>query len=239
MPYNILLVDDDSSFREELKCALEDYNAIEAASGEEALEKLRQPNEIDLVVLDVVMPGMRGTEVLKEIKKCYPELGVIMLTGHSSKDVAVESLKGRADDYIEKPVDPVRLIEAIERLLKAKNGRDKIDECDIKGKMEHVKRFIERNYHKMVSLDDAAVVAGISPKYLSRAFMEAAGIGFNEYKTKIKIEKAKEWLETSGYDVNQIASKLGYQNVESFIRAFKKYTRSTPSHYRKDPGARG
>ncbi len=102
MPYNVLLVDDDKMFREELREALEDYRVVEAANGKEALEILKKPNEIDIVMLDVMMPGLPGTEVLKEIKKISPSLSVVMLTGYSSKDVAIEALKGRADDYIEK-----------------------------------------------------------------------------------------------------------------------------------------
>ena len=105
MPYNILLVDDDEDFRYEFRELFDDYNIVEAKNGLDALDLLKKPNEIDLVVLDVVMPGLRGTQVLKEIKSISPELGIIILTGHSSKDTAIAALKGKADDYIEKPLN--------------------------------------------------------------------------------------------------------------------------------------
>ena len=57
------------------------------------------------MILDVNMPGSKGTEVLKDIKALYPDLGIIILTGHSSEDVAIEALKGHADEYLEKPLD--------------------------------------------------------------------------------------------------------------------------------------
>ena len=233
MPYNILLVDDDREFRDEFRDYLEDYEVIEACNGEEALKLLKKPNVIDLVILDVMMPGLRGTEVLKEMRNIDPDLGIIILTGYSSESVAIEALKGHADDYIQKPLDIDRAKEIIERLLETKKEEADIDIIGIKGKIERVKRFAQRNYHKKVCLKDAAQAVYLSPKYLSRIFKQSTGKSFSEYKLKIKIEKARELLSKTGYNVNQIAEKLGYKNVESFIRLFKKLAEYTPTEYRK------
>ncbi|MFB0526823.1 MAG: response regulator [bacterium] len=233
MPYNILLVDDDKEFREEFRDYLEDYQVIEACNGEEALGLLKKPNVIDLVILDVMMPGLPGTEVLKEMRRIDPDLGIIILTGYSSEGVAIEALKGRADDYIQKPIDIDKAKEIIERLLETKRGEGDINTLGTKGKIEKVKRFVQRNYHKKVSLKDAAQAVYLSPKYLSRIFKQITGKSFNEYKLKIKIEKARELLTKTGYNVNQLAEKLGYENAESFIRLFKKLAGYTPTEYRK------
>jgi len=233
MAYNILLVDDDKEFREEFRDYLEDYQVIEARNGEEALNLLRKPNVIDLVILDVMMPGLRGTEVLKEMRKLDPDLGIIILTGYSSESVAIEALKGHADDYIQKPLDIDKAKEIIESLLEAKKEEGNIDIAGIKGKIEKVKRFVERNYHKKVCLKDAAQSVYLSPKYLSRIFRQNTGKSFSEYKLKVKIEKARELLSKTGYNVNQVAENLGYENVESFIRLFKKFVKYTPAEYRK------
>jgi two-component system response regulator YesN len=232
MPYNILLVDDDREFREEFRDYLEDYQVIEAGNGEEALELLKKPNVIDLVILDVMMPGLRGTEVLKEMRKIDPDLGIIILTGYSSESVAIEALKGQANDYIQKPVEIDKAKEIIERILETKKEVD-IDTVNIEGKIERVKRFVQRNYHKKVCLKDAAQAVYLSPKYLSRVFKQSTGKSFSEYKSKIKMEKAKELLSETGYNVNQLAEKLGYENAESFIRIFKKLAGYTPTEYRK------
>lgn len=231
MSYNILIVDDDELFRSEFKDAMDEYEVIEAADGLKALEILKKPNMIDLVVLDVIMPGMRGTEVLKELKKLRPDLTVIMLTGHSSKDVAIDSLKGRADEYVEKPVEVEKLKELIATLLRGKEIGE-LDAQDISDKIEKVKRFLERNFDRKVGLEDAAAAIAVSPQYLSRIFKEHAGTGFADFRARVKIDRSKEMLATTGYNVNQISEKLGYENAETFIRAFKKLEGMTPSEYR-------
>ena len=178
MPYQILLVDDDREFREELRECLDEYDVIEAASGSEALKLLKRPNEIDLVVLDVMMSGLRGTEVLKEIKTRHPELKVIILTGFSSKDIAIDALKGRADEYLEKPLDIYRVKAAIAGLLGESEVRADPTDRSTAGKIARVKRFLERNWHKKVCLKDVSLPVGLSDKYLSRLFKAETGICF-------------------------------------------------------------
>jgi two-component system, response regulator YesN len=232
MAYSLLLVDDDSDFREEFCGAFDDYEIAQAPDGETAIALLKKPNAIDLVMLDVMMPGSRGTDVLAEMKKIKPDIKIVILTGHSSKDVAVEALKNRADEYIEKPIDVRETREIIVRMLGEKDSQGIPDTGNIGAKVAKVKKFIERNYDKKVSLEDAAAHTGLSPKYLSRVFEGEAGTGFSDFKTGVKIKKAKEFLK-QGYNINQISDKLGYQNSESFIRAFKKTAGSTPAEYRK------
>lgn len=233
MAEKILLVDDDRDFRTEMKYCLEDYEIIEAGNGQEALEILKKPHEIDLVILDVMMPGLNGTEVLREVKKLSPEMATIILTGYSSKNIAIEALKGKADDYLEKPFDPEKTREVIEGLLSKQRGEEDISVTDIAGKIERVKSFTQRNDSKKVCLKDAAMAVCLSPKYLSRIFKQNTGMGFSQYKLQLKITKAKEMLEKTGMNVDQISDKMGYQNSESFIRIFKKLTGMTPTEYRK------
>ncbi|MBN2353729.1 MAG: response regulator transcription factor [Spirochaetales bacterium] len=227
MPYTILLVDDDTEFRQEFKDLLEEYNVIEASNGQAALDILNSPNTVDLVILDVMMPGLKGTEVLKQIKSRYPDLSIIISTAYSSKDVAIESLRAHADDYLEKPFQVHRAKAVIRRLLEGKLLDD-----DSKGIIEKVKAYTERNFQKNVSLNDVASFVALSPKYLSRLFKAATGTGFNEYKIELKINKGKELLRTTALNINQITDELGYLNTESFIRIFKKVTGETPTEFR-------
>jgi len=235
MAYNVLLVADDELFREELRSALPDYRVLEAANGPEALEILRRPNEIDLVILDVKLPGMSGTQVLSEIKRIAPGLGTVILTGYGTKEVAVEALRAHADDYIEKPADPEKTRAVLERLLRVRRDQQ-APGGDVAGKIAKLKTFLERNYDKKVSLEDAAAVVYLSPKYLSRVFKQETGMGFSEFQQRLKIVKAKELLEHSSYNVNQVAEELGYQNTETFLRLFKKMTGTTPGAYRSQVG---
>ncbi|MBF0572032.1 MAG: response regulator [Candidatus Omnitrophica bacterium] len=233
MSKKILVVDDNDDLRAEIRDFLDTYEIFEASSGEAALAILRRANDISLVILDVMMTGISGLDVLSEIKGKDPKVGVIILTGHSSKDVAIEALKLRADDYIEKPINIERFHEAVERMMAIHNGEPEISSLDIKGKMLKVKNFIEANRFKKIGLNDASDLVKLSPKYLSRGFKEHMKIGFNEYKLQVKIKQAKEILLKTGYTVNQISEKLGYENAESFIRQFKKIVRNTPAQYRK------
>jgi len=235
MPNTLLIVDDDKDFREEFKDFLYGYDVKEASNGREALELLRRANTVDLVILDVHMPGLGGIDVLTEMKKTDPGLGIIILTGYSSKDVAIEALKGHADDYIEKPLDPVKTRKIIERVLEATAGGGDINTSDLRSKIEKVKRFVERNCFKKTTLEDAAKAICLSPKYLSRVFKEQMHISFSQFKLGIKIDKSKKLLRQAGYNINQISEKLGYENAESFIRQFKKFTGTTPTGYRKNP----
>ena len=174
MSKTILLVDDDPEFRAELKEALYEYTVVEASSGQLALSMLKKPNEIDLVLLDVKLPGgSSGTDILRDIKKLSTNLKIIILTGYSSKDIAIEALKGRADDYLEKPLDIAHTKEIIEKLLGGRPGLHDDEALHLRDKSEKVKRFIERNYDKKAGLNEAALVACLSPKYLSRVFKES------------------------------------------------------------------
>jgi DNA-binding NtrC family response regulator len=105
-PSRILLVDDEKDFVEMLALRLQEIGeeVLQAYSGLESLEKLKE-TEIDVVILDVKMPGMDGIETLQEIKKNYPLVEVIMLTGHGTIETAVQGMKLGAYDFLIKPAD--------------------------------------------------------------------------------------------------------------------------------------
>ena len=229
----ILLVDDNKELRTDFKLWYEEYDITEASCAADALAILKKPNELDLVVMDVQMPGMDGLEALEKIKALAPEKPVIIMTGVSTKATAIHALTARADNYIEKPFDLKTMRAAIEKALLAGSGEARPDEMDVAGKIEHVRWFLEGNCFKKVTLRDAAQTVYMTPKYLSRIFREKTGMGFNEYKLKVKMAQAKKMLRSSGSSVKQISAKLGYANAESFIRQFAKIAKTTPSCYRK------
>lgn len=103
----VLLVDDEADFVEIMTKRLKkrSFQVEVAYSGPEALEVLENTEKVDIVLLDVKMPGMDGIEVLSKIKEHSPLVEVIMLTGHATVDSAVEGLKLGAFDYLMKPCD--------------------------------------------------------------------------------------------------------------------------------------
>ena len=106
IPTRVLLVDDEKDFVEMLSLRLNESGekVIAAHSGKECLEKLEK-TDVDVVILDIKMPGMDGIETLKEIKKRFPLVEVIMLTGHGTTETAVKGMKLGAIDYLLKPAD--------------------------------------------------------------------------------------------------------------------------------------
>ena len=126
---NVLLVDDEAPFVETMTKRLtkRDLSIIPAFSGEEALERLKEHKNIEVIILDVKMPGMNGIETLQEIRKRHPLIGVIMLTGYATVESAIEGMKWGAFDYLMKPCDIDHLISKVsEAAAKKRQHEEKI-----------------------------------------------------------------------------------------------------------------
>ncbi len=116
--YRILIIDDEENIREVLSGILEDegYDVSTAEDGLKGLEKIRGGN-FELVILDVWLPGKGGLEVLQDIKKEYPELEVIIISGHGNIDMAVKALKLGAFDFLEKPLSLEKITTLVRNAL--------------------------------------------------------------------------------------------------------------------------
>jgi len=125
IPIKVLLVDDEKDFVEMLSLRLQEAgeNVTPAYDGKECLEALRKSN-FDVVLLDIKMPGMDGIQTLREIKKKFPIVEVIMLTGHGTTETAVEGMKLGAFDYLLKPADFHELLEKLEAARKRKEEQE-------------------------------------------------------------------------------------------------------------------
>ena len=132
---NVLLVDDEAEFVETFSERLElrDLEISKAFNGEEALQVLETNRTIELVILDVKMPGMDGIETLAEIKKRYPLVEVIMLSGHADVESAIDGMKQGAFDYLMKPCDIDQMIAKVtEAATKKRQHEEKIIQARIK-----------------------------------------------------------------------------------------------------------
>jgi DNA-binding NtrC family response regulator len=124
----LMLVDDEERYLETTRKLLgrKGYNVLTAASGLDALKKLSE-TEVHVVILDVKMPQMDGHETFREIKRRFPLVEVIMLTGHATVESAIEGLRAGAFDYLMKPTDVEALIEKAEEAFeKYKKHQTKI-----------------------------------------------------------------------------------------------------------------
>jgi DNA-binding response OmpR family regulator len=126
MTARILIVDDEKAVRESLEelLILEDYQVESAASGEKALEILGE-KDIDLLLLDIKMPGVDGVEVMKQTKKYHPDTKVIVITGHGSLESAIEAIRSGAEDYLLKPYDTGDILASIGKALSEKAAKQR------------------------------------------------------------------------------------------------------------------
>ena len=134
IPIRVLLVDDEKDFVEMLGLRLEEAgeNVTSAYSGQECLKVLKK-KEIDVVILDILMPGMDGIATLKQIKNRFPLVEVIMLTGHGTTESAVKGMKLGAFDYLLKPAHFGELTAKLESARKRKDEQaERIRKAEVK-----------------------------------------------------------------------------------------------------------
>jgi DNA-binding NtrC family response regulator len=142
----ILVVDDEAGARESLEVILEDdYQVVSAGSGKEALEVLRR-TPIDLVLLDVNMPGMDGLAVLRKIKEQEEEIDVIMVSALNLARKAVDAIKLGAYDYITKPYEPEDILSTVARVINKQKLYKELD---------YLRREVEesRGFDQIISQD--------------------------------------------------------------------------------------
>ena len=134
----IMIVDDDSAHRLSLKANLEEasFETVEAGTGEEALE-LAASQKLDLILLDLRMPGMGGLEVLQHLFESGLPAPVIIMTAYGSIDSAVTALKMGAEDYLTKPLDTDELLLKIEKVLKIRD----LEEINTRREKELAEKF--------------------------------------------------------------------------------------------------
>lgn len=118
---NILIVDDDRDICEymELLLAQSGYHVETCTRPEEAIHKLRE-EDFHLVILDIMMPNLNGMDLLEEIRRFDNDIGIIIFTGNPSVPTAVQSLKHKVSDYIQKPFDIEYFNASLERVLREK-----------------------------------------------------------------------------------------------------------------------
>ncbi len=119
----ILIVDDESGPRESLRMILAPHHRVlQADSGSDALELLRR-EPVDLVTVDLHMPGMRGQELMRSVRSEFPEVEVIVITGCGSVESATDGIRCGISDYLQKPFDVVQVTAAVVRALARRQAR--------------------------------------------------------------------------------------------------------------------
>lgn len=124
MKNNLLIVDDEPIARQSLSdiLRLEGYLVTAVANGEQAIEQVRNYS-VDLIVLDLKMPGMNGLDVVQVVNQISPDTEIILLTAYGSMESAVDALRQRVHDYLLKPASPGQILESVRRGLERREAR--------------------------------------------------------------------------------------------------------------------
>jgi DNA-binding response OmpR family regulator len=124
MKPNILVVDDEPIARQSLSdiLRLEGYHVTAVPNGESAVDHIRK-YAVDLMVLDLKMPGMNGLDVVQVASQVSPDTEIILLTAYGSMESAVEALRQRVHDYLLKPASPTQIVESVKRGLVRREAR--------------------------------------------------------------------------------------------------------------------
>ena len=201
----ILVVDDESRMRKLVKDFLvrKDYQVIEAADGQEAIDIFFEQNDISLVILDVMMPKMDGWEVLKEIRE-YSKIPVIMLTAKGDERDELNGFELGADEYISKPFSPKILVARVDALLRRSNL---ITE---EAKIEAGGIVIDKASHT-VTIDGKSVELSFKEFELLTYFMENQGLALSREKILNHVWNYDYFGDARTIDthVKKLRSKMG------------------------------
>jgi PAS domain S-box-containing protein len=166
----ILVVDDEEDLRDILQIFLDDlgYDVFTAANGQEGLARF-QAERPPIVLSDIKMPVMDGVELLRQIKLADPEAEVIMITGHGDMELAIESLKLEAADFITKPINDDVLEIALKRVCEKISMRRQL-----KAYTENLETLVEEKSAKLVQMERLTAL-GQAVECLTTAFLDIAG----------------------------------------------------------------
>jgi len=124
MKSSILIVDDEPVTRKSLTdiIRLEGYSVASVSNGQAAVEHVRT-HHIDLMIVDLRMPGMDGLEVVQVVNQLAPDTEIVMLTAHASTETAIQALRLRIHDYLQKPAPPAQIVSSVKKGLERRAAR--------------------------------------------------------------------------------------------------------------------
>ncbi|TNJ45837.1 response regulator [Tamlana fucoidanivorans] len=249
----ILLVEDNKPLRKFMKSILKStYNILEAENGKVGMG-LAQKESPDLIISDVVMPVMAGTELCAAIKENIKtsHIPIILLTSRTSLIYKLEGLERGADDYISKPFNVVEFKARIKNLLEsnARLKRKFTEQSVLQPNEVTVTSIDERLYKKAVQIVEANISngqfdvpffcseLGVSRTMLFTKIKAWSGFTPNEFVQHFRMQRAAQLLEQGKINVSEVSYKVGFKNPKYFSRCFQKKFGKSPTQYADKFGA--
>ena len=244
----ILLIEDDNDVREFLLSELESCFDLKVASDGKAGIAMAKELDVDLIVSDVMMPGMNGFELTKRLKNSFEtsHIPIILLTALSTDENVLEGTESGADAYITKPFSPQLLMARILQLLnqreilRQKFGKvpQEIRSAMLRNEQDSlfVKRLDSIVYSRLgeqdLSVDKVAGLLHLGRTIFYKKVRGTTGYTPNEYIRVIRLRKAAELLKEGEKNVSEVAYAVGFDNPYYFSKCFKEQFGMPPSHYR-------
>ena len=245
----LLLVDDSTDLLEFLREALsQDFAEImTATSGNRALKLISNGKLPDIIVSDVNMPDGDGYRLCSELKgnDKYSHIPVVLLTARGEEKSQGDSFRMGADAFLAKPFEIETLMEVLRSLLKSKSAIRKRyfdKEEQAQGEYGSNEEMFIIQLNKIIAdhmgdpdLDQQLICRelGVSRALLYNKMKAITGTGAKEYITRIRIEKAKNLMETTNLSIADISEMTGFSAQSYFSTAFKNYTGLTPTKYKQ------
>ena len=244
----ILLIEDDNDVREFLLSELESCFDLKVASDGKAGIAMAKELDVDLIVSDVMMPGMNGFELTKRLKNSFEtsHIPIILLTALSTDENVLEGTESGADAYITKPFSPQLLMARILQLLnqreilRQKFGKvpQEIRSAMLRNEQDSlfVKRLDSIVYSRLgeqdLSVDKVAGLFHLGRTIFYKKVRGTTGYTPNEYIRVIRLRKAAELLKEGEKNVSEVAYAVGFDNPYYFSKCFKEQFGMPPSQYR-------
>lgn len=244
----ILLIEDDNDVREFLLSELESCFDLKVASDGKAGIAMAKELDVDLIVSDVMMPGMNGFELTKRLKNSFEtsHIPIILLTALSTDENVLEGTESGADAYITKPFSPQLLMARILQLLnqreilRQKFGKvpQEIRSAMLRNEQDSlfVKRLDSIVYSRLgeqdLSADKVAGLLHLGRTIFYKKVRGTTGYTPNEYIRVIRLRKAAELLKEGEKNVSEVAYAVGFDNPYYFSKCFKEQFGMPPSQYR-------
>lgn len=249
----ILVVEDEPRTRQGFTKTLEAWSAgryrIEAAdSGQAALAWLEH-NVAHLLITDIRMPGISGLELIEmqQRHKHFKPVAII-ISGYAEFEYAQKAMQLGVVNYLLKPVDKHKLVQAVEQALRVEDDRHRIEtmeklvdprlletkdtDTQYTPQVQEALNYLDKHLHEPITMRQVADHLHLNPSYFSVLFKEQTELTFSEYITRLRVLRAKELLLRTTMSVGEIAERVGYQSDKYFIKVFKNYEGMSPSKYR-------
>ena len=243
----LMFVEDNEDMRHVLVDAFsENYQVIEAANGDVGF-RLAQELNPDLLISDVMMPGMNGYELCEKLKTTAEtsHIPVVLLTARSSAEHRIEGIRSGADAYIPKPLDLKHLKARIENLLESRRELKKkfAKQLVIEATEITVTPTDERILNKAIkvvedsimdedfNVDRFAQLMGMSRSTLKRKLNAVTGLSPQPFIQQLRLKRAAKVLASGGVSVSEVARMVGFYDLSYFGSVFKKEFGCSPSHY--------